>query len=84
MVSKTKSLKVVIFTTPSCSWCRTTKRYLREKGIRFHEVDITRDKSGMKDMVRRTGQSGVPVTLVNNRPVIGFDRPKLNKLLGIK
>lgn len=78
-----KTLKVVIFTTPTCSWCRTTKRYLRENGIRFREVDITRDPSGMRDMVRRTGQSGVPVTLVNNSPVIGFDRPELDKLLGI-
>jgi len=79
-----KRLKVVIFTTPTCSWCRTVKRYLREKGIRFYEVDITKNQAGMRDMVRRTGQSGVPVTLVNNRPVIGFDRPKLDKLLGLR
>ena len=79
-----KRLKVVIFTTPTCSWCRATKRYLREHGIRFHEVDVSKDQAGLKDMMRRTGQSGVPVILVNNRPVVGFDRPKLNKLLGLR
>ena len=84
MDKEKKRLKVVIFTTPTCSWCRATKRYLREHNIRFHEVDVSRDQSGLRDMVRRTGQSGVPVTLVNNRPVIGFDRPKLDKLLGIR
>ncbi len=76
--------KVVIFTTPTCSWCRATKRYLREKGIRFYEVDVTKDKHGLKDMIRRTGQTGVPVILIDNRPIIGFDRPKIDRLLGLK
>ena len=76
--------KVVVFTTPTCPWCRATKRYLREKGIRFYEVDVSKDSRALKDMVRKTGQTGVPVILVNNRPVVGFNRPKLDRLLGLK
>ncbi len=76
--------KVVIFTTPSCSFCNSAKRYFREKNVRFTEVDVTRDSRAAEDMKRRTGQMGVPVILINNRPVVGFDVPKINMLLNIK
>ena len=76
--------KVVIFTTPSCSFCNSAKRYFREKNVRFTEIDVTRDARAAEDMKRRTGQMGVPVILINNRPVVGFDVPKINMLLNIK
>ena len=76
--------KVIVFVSPTCKWCRALKQYLREHKIRFKEVDVTRDQKAAQDMVRRTGQMGVPVVLINNRPIVGFDKPKINKLLGIK
>ncbi len=76
--------KVIVFTTPTCSWCRAVKQYFREKNIRFKEIDVTRDPRAAQDMVRRTGQMGVPVILIDNRPIVGFDRTKINRLLGIK
>lgn len=76
--------KVVIFTTPTCSFCNTAKRYFREKSIRFTEVDVTRDPRAAVDMQRRTGQSGVPVILINNKPIVGFDVNKINSYLNIK
>jgi glutaredoxin-like YruB-family protein len=75
---------VILFTTPTCSWCRTVKQYLRKHDIRFKEVDITRDEVAARDMVRRTGQQGVPVTLINNRPVVGFNKNEINRLLNIR
>ena len=42
------------------------------------------DERAARDMVRRTGQQGVPVTLINNRPIVGFDKEKINRLLNIK
>jgi len=75
---------VILFTTPTCSWCRTVKQYLRKNDVRFKEVDITRDEGAARDMVRRTGQQGVPVTLINNRPVVGFNKNEINRLLNIK
>lgn len=74
---------VILFTTPTCSWCRTVKQYLRKHEIRFKEVDITRDERAARDMVRRSGQQGVPVTLINNRPVVGFNKNEINRLLNI-
>ena len=76
--------KVVMFTTPTCNFCNAAKRYFREKNVRFTEVDISRDIRAARDLQRRTGQTGVPVILINNRPVIGFDKPKINKMLNIK
>lgn len=76
--------KVVIFTTPTCSFCNAAKRYFRENNIRFTEVDVSRDQKAAQDMVRRTGQMGVPVILINNRPIVGFDKPKINAMLNLK
>jgi len=76
--------KVILFSTPTCSFCVHAKRYFREKNIRFTEVDVSRDQSAAMDMVRRTGQRGVPVILINNRPIVGFDKPKINSMLNIR
>jgi glutaredoxin 3 len=75
---------VILFTTPTCSWCRTVKQYLRKHDIRFKEVDISRDQRAARDMMRRSGQQGVPVTLINNRPVVGFNKSEINRLLNIR
>jgi glutaredoxin-like YruB-family protein len=76
--------KVIVFSTPTCSFCTKAKRYFKEKKIRFRDVDVSRDAKAAADMQRRTGQTGVPVILINNRPIVGFDKPKINQLLGIK
>lgn len=76
--------KVIVFTTPTCSWCRVVKDYLKQHHIEFKAIDISRDQKAAADMVRRTGQQGVPVTLINNRPIIGFDKNQLNRLLNIR
>ena len=75
---------VVVFTTPTCSWCRVVKQHLKKHNIRFKEIDVTKDERAARDMVRRTGQQGVPVTLIQNRPIVGFDKHQINRLLNIK
>lgn len=79
----TQTKKVVMFTTTTCSHCTTAKRYLRENGIKFKEIDVSRNQKAAQDMFRKTGQQGVPQLWINNRPVVGFDRNKINSLLGI-
>ncbi len=76
--------RVIVFTTPTCSFCNMAKKYFREKGIKFKEVDVSRDATAARDMVRRSGQMGVPVVDIGGKIVIGFDRPKIDKYLGIK
>ena len=76
--------RVIVFTTPSCSFCNMTKKYFREKGIKFKEVDVSRDSAAARDMVRWSGQMGVPVVEIGGKIVVGFDRPNIDKYLSIK
>ncbi len=75
--------RVILFTTPTCSYCRTAKMYLRQHKIRFREVDVSRDQAAARDMVRRSRQQGVPVIDIGGKIVVGFDKPKIDKLLGL-
>jgi len=76
--------KVIVFSTPTCSYCNMAKAYFREKGIKFADIDVSRDQAAARDMVRRSGQMGVPVIDINGKIVVGFNRPQVNALLGIK
>ena len=74
---------VTVYTTPTCSWCNTLKRFLQEKGIRYSEVDVSADQKAAQEMVKKSGQQGVPQTEINGQMVVGFDKNKLNTLLEI-
>jgi glutaredoxin-like YruB-family protein len=76
--------KVVVFSTPTCSYCNMAKSYFREKGIKFMDIDVSRDQAAARDMVRRSGQMGVPVIDIGGKIIVGFNRPQINTLLGIK
>jgi len=76
--------RVIVFSTPSCTYCNAVKKYFREKNIRFKDVDVSRDPVAARDMVRKSGQMGVPQIDIGGKLVIGFDRPKIDKYLGIK
>ncbi len=75
--------RVIVFSTPTCSFCNMTKKYFREKGIKFRDVDVSRDMAAARDMVRRSGQQGVPVIDIGGKIVVGFDRVKIDKYLGL-
>lgn len=77
-----KSVKV--YSTPACSWCNTLKAYLRKQGIAFTDIDISRDERTAQELVRRSGQSGVPQTEIEGQIIVGFDRTKINNALNIK
>ncbi len=74
---------VTVYTTPTCSWCTTVKRHLQENGIQYREVNVAADTKAAEEMVRKSGQQGVPQTDINGQIVVGFDKAKINTLLGI-
>ena len=76
--------RVTVYSTPTCTYCNQIKRYFDEKGIKYRDIDVSRDQKAAKQMVKRSGQQGVPQTDINGQIVIGFDRMKINKLLGIE
>lgn len=75
--------RVRVFTTPTCTWCARVKKYLRQRDVRFREVDVSRDASAARDLARRTGQLTVPVVEIDGRTVVGFDKRKIDELLGL-
>jgi len=76
--------RVTVYSTPTCSWCNTLKSYLRKNGIRFRDIDVSRDQKAAEDLVRRTGQQGVPQTDINGQVIVGFNKERINELLGIQ
>jgi len=76
--------KVIVFSTPSCPWCSRVKQYLQSKKIIFKDVDVSRDQVAAGEMVRKSGQQGVPQLWIDGKVVIGFDQNKINQYLEIK
>lgn len=75
--------KVTIYSTPTCTYCRHAKEFLKEKGIQFEEHDVSADALRRTEMIDMSGQMGVPVITIDNDLVIGFNKPVIAKLLGI-
>ena len=74
-------MNVMIYTSPTCGYCHQAKAFLTGKGIEFTEVDVSRDRAAAGEVMRLTGQMGVPVIVVDGEVVIGFNRPQLEALL---
>jgi len=75
---------VVMYTTPTCTYCTSLKNYLNDKSVSYTEIDVSKDHQAAEEMVKRSGQQGVPQTVINGQVVIGFDRAKINQLLNIE
>ncbi len=75
--------RVTVYSTPTCSWCNTLKTYLKKNGIRFRDIDVSKDQKAAEAMVARSGQQGVPQTDISGEIIIGFDKNRINTLLGI-
>ena len=72
---------VVMYTTPTCTYCRQAKTYFQQKQIPYVEKDVSVDRAAAMEMIRLTGQQGVPVIRVGDEVIVGFDRRRLEKVL---
>ncbi len=75
--------EVIVYTTPTCPWCQMVKRYLQARGIPYTEIDVSADYNAAMEMVRKSGQTGVPVVEIDGEIVVGFDRERIDQLLGL-
>ncbi len=76
--------KVTMYTTPSCVYCKMAKAFFQQNSVDYEEKDVASDLKARENMIQRSGQMGVPVFEVGGKVVVGFDRPKLIELIGIK
>lgn len=74
---------IIIYSTPTCTYCHHLKDYLTEKGFTYQDVDVTKSYDDMIAAVTKSGQKGVPVTDIEGKIVIGFDQEAIDELLGI-
>ncbi len=74
-------MEVKIFSTPTCPYCKKAKAYLDEKGIKYQNVDISENPGAVEEMVSLSGQMGVPVIIIDDNVIVGFDREALDNAL---
>ncbi|HSX24723.1 MAG TPA: glutaredoxin family protein [Candidatus Andersenbacteria bacterium] len=81
-------MKVTIYTTKTCGYCKATKEFFAKHNIPYTEIDVSTDQAQARAMIERSGQMGVPVIIIGEKPneqlIIGYDRDALAKALHIQ
>lgn len=75
--------KVIMYTTPTCGYCKVAKSFFEENEVEFEEKDVVTDQVAREEMVTKSNQMGVPVIDIDGNIVVGFDQARLTQLLGV-
>ena len=73
--------QIKVYSTPTCPYCKMAKQYLASKNVVFQDVDVSQDQAAADEMVKKSGQMGVPVIDIDGQLVVGFDRQRIDELL---
>ncbi len=73
--------KVTIYTTPTCVYCKMAKKFFKEHNVAYEEKDASIDEKARDEMVKKSGQLGVPVIDIDGKITVGFDEVALKELL---
>ncbi len=73
--------QVTIYTTATCPWCTVAKRYFAENDIEYADIDVSESRMGLEEMVRLTGQFGVPVVRVDEEAMVGWDPAEFRRMM---
>lgn len=76
--------QVKVYSTPTCPYCIRAKAYLQERGVPFENIDVSSDEFGLKEMIALSGQMGVPVIVIDGKPIVGFDKARIDAQLGLQ
>lgn len=74
---------VTVYSTSTCPWCARAKQFLKENNITFSDLDVSSNQQAAEEMVRISGQMGVPVLDIGGEIIVGFDKEKIKTVLGI-
>jgi glutaredoxin 3 len=72
---------VTVYFTQTCPWCDRVKDYLTRNGVEYEEKDVARDYDAAMEMIKRSGQQGVPVIATDKDVIVGFDQTRLAKVV---
>ncbi len=76
--------KVIVYSTSSCPWCHRAHDFFKKNKINFTDINIGENQKAAKEMVKKSGQKGVPVIDINGEIIVGFDEQAIKKALKIK
>ncbi len=74
---------VAIYTTVTCGYCKMAKEYFQKNNVEYQEFDVGTDLAKRQEMIEKSGQMGVPVITVGSDMIVGFNKPRLQELLGL-
>lgn len=74
---------VAIYTTETCSYCKLAKEFFQKNNVAYEEFNVGTDLAKRQEMIEKSGQMGVPVITVGGDIVVGFNKPRLEELLGV-
>ena len=77
-------MAIIVYSTPNCYYCVQLKDFLKKNNIKFQDIDVSKSKEKAKEMIKKSGQMGVPVTDINGKIIIGFDKEAIKEELNIK
>lgn len=75
--------EVSIYSTPTCHFCNLAKEFFKENNISYTEYDVSVDMDKRAEIIKRSGQMGVPVITIGNDLIVGFNEPRIKELLGV-
>ena len=75
--------KVTIYTTNICPWCIKAKEFFKENKISYTEKNVQKDPKLADELLEKSGQMGVPVIVIDDKAIIGFNKERLKKVLGL-
>ncbi len=73
---------VEIYTTDTCHYCNMAKAYFKEHNVAYTEYNVGHDAVKRQEMIDMTHQLGVPVIVVGDTAMVGFQEDKVAELLG--
>ncbi len=73
--------KVTVYSTKTCPYCSLAKEYLKSKNVPYEDVDVGSDRAKAQEMMKKSGQMGVPVIEINGKIIVGFDRGAIDEAL---
>jgi NADH-dependent peroxiredoxin subunit F len=78
-----KDKKITVYSSPDCAYCYTVKGYLEDNGFEYEEINIYEDTQAYDKMVEISGQKNVPVTVIGDDVLIGWNKEKFKEALDI-
>ena len=75
--------KVTVYSTPTCHFCVLAKEYFTTNNIPFEDFDVLSDLEKRSEMLDKSGQMGVPVIVIDDQVMVGFDKPRIAQALGL-